>query len=290
MIADPDGSGNQIANYQMVAIATSRDRTLQAGKLFLINLNGSEAHSTPTDLTPLIPGDRTASQAGVGRYYDAEALGDLGAGPLPGVLVGRPGRVGDAGARGHERAVRHLRVRQQLEDALPDLRRPGRCGTCCRGRCAARQEPSRTPVTPVSPLSAADTTIGALNVYDSSLGDIKANLTPGSVVKVRLLEGFSGEEGGVDMFGTTEFDGQSRYGEVPVQADGSFAAVVPGNVPFHIQLIDKFAHEPGERVDLDQRPRGRAALLRRLPREPHQGGDAGPGHPDQRARRAPSTW
>ena len=42
------------------------------------------------------------------------------------------------------------------------------------------------------------------------------------------------------MFGTTEFDGQSRYGEIPVQADGSFAAVVPGNVPFHIQLVDKF--------------------------------------------------
>ena len=42
------------------------------------------------------------------------------------------------------------------------------------------------------------------------------------------------------MFGTTEFDGQSKYGEVPVQADNSFAAVVPGNVPFHIQLIDKF--------------------------------------------------
>jgi hypothetical protein len=66
-------------------------------------------------------------------------------------------------------------------------------------------------------------------------------LTPGSVAKVRLLEGFSGEEGGVDMFGTTEFDGQSKYGELPVQADNSFAAVVPGNVPFHIQLIDKFA-------------------------------------------------
>jgi hypothetical protein len=86
----------------------------------------------------------------------------------------------------------------------------------------------------------ADTTIGALNVYDSSLSDIKANLTPGSVAKVRLLEGFSGEEG-IDMFGTTEFDGQSKYGELPVQQDGSFAAVVPGNVPFHIQLIDKFA-------------------------------------------------
>jgi len=74
MIQDPEGSGTQIANYQMIAIATSRDRTLQSGKLFLINMNGSEAHSTATDLTPLIPGDRTASQAGVGRYYDAEPL------------------------------------------------------------------------------------------------------------------------------------------------------------------------------------------------------------------------
>ena len=141
MIADPDGSGRQIANYEMVAIATSRDRTLQSGKLFKINLNGSETHSTATDLTPLIPGDRVASQAGVGRYYDAEGLGRHRPGPLPGVLVGRPGRVRDAGARRHERAVRHLRVRQQLEDPLPDLRRPGRCGTCCRGRCA--RAPSR---------------------------------------------------------------------------------------------------------------------------------------------------
>ena len=51
-------------NYQMVAIATSRDRTLQAGKLFLINLNGSEANSTAHDLTPLVPGDRSPSRAG----------------------------------------------------------------------------------------------------------------------------------------------------------------------------------------------------------------------------------
>ena len=43
------------------------------------------------------------------------------------------------------------------------------------------------------------------------------------------------------MFGTTEFDGQSLYAEIPLQKDNSFAAQVPGNVPFHIQLIDKFA-------------------------------------------------
>jgi hypothetical protein len=43
------------------------------------------------------------------------------------------------------------------------------------------------------------------------------------------------------MFGLTEFDGQSRYGEVPVFPDGSFAAKVPANVPVHMQVVDKFA-------------------------------------------------
>jgi hypothetical protein len=229
-----------IDNYQVVAIATSRDRTLQSGKLFLINLNGSEANSTATDLTPLIPGDRTASQAGVGRYYDAEPLGASGPGrflvswsdgPVESetlALAGTNAQFGiyvfDMNSKSRYPIFDDL----TMWDVLP---RPLR----------VRPEPSHTPVTPVSPISTADTTIGALNVYDSSLNDIKANLTPGAVVKVRIMEGFSGEEGGVDMFGTTEFDGQSRYGEIPVQSDGSFAAVVPGNVPFHIQLIDKFA-------------------------------------------------
>jgi hypothetical protein len=239
MIDDPDGSGRQIANYQMVAIATSRDRTLQSGKLFLIDLNGSEAHSTARDLTPLIPGDRNPSQAGVGRYYDAEPLGSLAPGrflvswsdgPVESETLALAGSNAQFGvyvfdsASGTRFPIFDDHV---MWDVLP---RPLR----------ARPEPSQTPVTPVSPLSTADTTIGTLNVYDSSLSNIKANLTPGSVVKVRLLEGFSGEEGGVDMFGTSEFDGQSKYGEIPVQADNSFAAVVPGNVPFHIQLVDKF--------------------------------------------------
>ena len=96
-----------------------------------------------------------------------------------------------------------------------------------------RAEP---PVTASSLAGGTSTTIGAINVYDSSLLKIPA----GSVEKVRLIEGFSGEEG-FDMFGTTEFDGQSLYSEIPLQNDASFSAAVPGNVPFHIQLIDKFA-------------------------------------------------
>jgi hypothetical protein len=239
MIADPDGSGRQIANYQMVAIATSRDRTLQSGKLFLINLNGSEAHSTATDLTPLIPGGRDPSSAGVGRYYDAEGLGasapgrflvSWSDGPVESETLALAGTNAQFGIYVFDSASK-TRFPVFDDPAMWDvLPRPLR----------VRPEPSSTPLTPVLQAYKADTTIGALNVYDSSLSDIKANLTPGSVVKVRLLEGFSGEEGGVDMFGTTEFDGQSKYGELPVQADNSFAAVVPGNVPFHIQLVDKF--------------------------------------------------
>ena len=55
-----------------------------------------------------------------------------------------------------------------------------------------RAEPTQTPVTPVSPLSTADTTIGALNVYDSSLGDIKANLDAGQRRQGPLARGLLG--------------------------------------------------------------------------------------------------
>jgi hypothetical protein len=239
MIQDPDGSGRQIANYQMVAIATSRDRTLQSGKLFLINLNGSEVHSTATDLTPLIPGDRNPSQAGVGRYYDAEALGATAPGRFLVSWSDGPVESETLALAGTNAQFGIYVFDSNSKTRYPLVDNPGMWDVLPRP-LRVRPEPSSTPLTPVLQQYKADTTIGALNVYDSSLSDIKANLTPGSVSKVRLLEGFSGEEGGVDMFGTTEFDGQAKYGEIPVQPDGSFAAVVPGNVPFHIQLIDKF--------------------------------------------------
>src|SRR6476620_7043689 len=151
MIDDPDGSGNQIANYQMVAIATSRDRTLQAGKLFLINLNGSEAHSTATDLTPLIPGDRTASQAGVGRYYDAEPIKSAAGrflvswsdGPVESetlALAGTNAQFGIYVFDSNSKSRFPIFDDLTMWDVLP---RP----------LNVRKEPSKTPVTPVSPLS-----------------------------------------------------------------------------------------------------------------------------------------
>jgi hypothetical protein len=229
----PDGQ--TVSNYQMVAIATSRDRTLQAGKLFIINLNGSEANSTTTDLTPLVPGDRTASQ--VGRYYDAEPVGEPADGKFlvswaDGPVESETLALANSNAQFGIYLFDSKNAGGKSGGRFPIWDDPAYWDVLARP-VKARQEP--TPTT--SPISGTDTTIGALNVYDSSVLDIPE----GSIVKVRLIEGFSGEEGGVDMFGTTEFDGQALYGEIPLQADNSFAATVPGNVPFHIQLLDKFA-------------------------------------------------
>src|SRR6266700_3173969 len=222
-----DGS----TNYQMIAIGTSRDRTLQSGKLLLIDLNGSEFDSHAVDLTPLVPGDRTPSQLGVGRFYDAEVIGDpsnqtfltsWADGPVESEILAMAQSNANFGLYVYNGKT-HVRSPIYDDPAYWDvLARP----------IKPRAEPAPTS----SPISGTSTTVAALNVYDSSLATIPA----GTVAKVRLIEGFSGEEG-ARMFGSTEFDGQSLYGELPINPDNSFAAKVPGNVPFHMQVIDKFA-------------------------------------------------
>jgi hypothetical protein len=173
-----DGNGGKTNNYQMVAVATSRDRTLQSGKLLLLDLNGSEASSTPRDITPLVPGGEDPSSLGVGRYYDAEPVGQ-GApgrflvswadGPVESETLALAGTNAQFGVYVYDI---NSRQRFPIYDALnywDILARP----------LKSRPEPQGSPLTPVSPLSAQDTTIGALNVYDTSLGDIRQNLTPG---------------------------------------------------------------------------------------------------------------
>jgi cytochrome c553 len=78
--------------------------------------------------------------------------------------------------------------------------------------------------------------IGAMNVYDSTM----KTFAPGSIYGVRVIEGFSSEEGFPRMFGTSMFEGQASLGVAPVRADGSWLATVPANVPIAVQAIDKF--------------------------------------------------
>jgi hypothetical protein len=219
------------ANTQLIAISTSRDRTLQAGKLFLIDLNGTENAAKFTDLTPLVPGDRVKSD--VGRYYDAEVVGDAAKrnflvsfadGPVESEVLDLAGSQANFGIYLFD---------GRTGKRYPIFDDPGYWDVLARP-VLSRREPAVLPSALAG--NTSSTIIGAINVYDSST----LTVPPGSVQKVRLLEGFSGEEG-FDMFGTTEFDGQSLYGEVDLNKDNSFAARVPGNVPFHIQLIDKFA-------------------------------------------------
>jgi hypothetical protein len=221
--------------YRIVTIATSRDRTLQSGKLLLVDLGVAEKQAKVTDLTPQVPANDTPSDSGIGRYYDAEVIGppserkflvSWADGPVESELLATAKTNANFGLYlldGHGGRRYPLYDDPNMWDVMARPLKP-----------RADQPPvTASPGTP----GEKSFVVGALNVYESS---VFANLPRGSVEKVRLLEGFSSEEGFPDMFGLTEFDGQSRYGEVPVYADGSFSAKVPANVPLHMQLVDKF--------------------------------------------------
>ncbi len=221
---------------QIIAIGTSRDRTLQAGRLLLADLGHSEATSSLTNLTPLVPGDRGASKPGVGRYYDAEPVGDVANrkfivswadGPVESEILAAGSTLANFGLYVYDAAT-DTRFPLYDDPTFWDV----------QGRpIKPRTEPSVTASTIVD--KNVGFLVSAINVYNTSLVNT-VHIPEGTAVKVRLIEGFSGEEG-IMTFGTTEFDGQSLYGEVPVKADGSFAALVPANVPVHMQVLDKFA-------------------------------------------------
>jgi len=234
-------TANGRSSSRVIAIGTSRDRTLQAGKLLLISLGESEETSSVIDLTPNVPGGRTPSYDGVGRFYDAEPIGTPAGNTF---LVS----WADGPVESEVLSMAKLDANFGLYvfDAVSGVKHPlydnPKLWEIQARALKARPEPAVTP----SPISGEGFVVGAIDVYNTSLGDVRKGLvmptstTPGNAVKVRLIEGFSGEEG-PRMFGSTEFDGASLYGEVDVQPDGSFQALVPANVPVHMQLIDKFA-------------------------------------------------
>jgi hypothetical protein len=229
----------EISPGQLIVIGTSRDRTYQAGKILKVNLGGtditqqSEARSSAEDLTPLVPADRTPSFKDVGRYYDVA--------PVPGSSDRFLTTWADGPVETEvlSMAKSHPDFGIYVFDAKSNTRYPvvNAPDTWEQSPLAivARNEPAT-----LTPLFAAQgttgTLIGAINVYDSTMFNVAA----GTAVKVRVSEGFSSEEGFPGEFGLSEFDGQARLGEVPINADGSFKAQIPANTPVRLQLIDKF--------------------------------------------------
>jgi len=181
-----------------------------------------------------VPTDRSPSANTIGRYYDAFPLD---AGDSPNLLVSWADGPVESGVLGAAGISANFGV--YLYDTKNQQRRPILDDPKMWDVFARPLQPRTAPPISGSVIDAnlqGQTLIGALNVYDSTLH----TFDPGSVFGVRIMEGFSSEGGGPRMFGTTMFEGHANIGIAPVQADGSWLATVPANVPIHLQTIDKF--------------------------------------------------
>jgi len=236
----------EIAPGRVIAIATARDRTIQAGALLDVRLGKadgaggfslemSEANATYRLLTPNVPLDREPSYSGVGRYYDAYPLDAADApdllvswadGPVESGTLGAAGATADFGIYLYSARRNTRQPIWDDHDMWDVFARP------LVGRDAPPQvaESGKHQFNPEAAL------IGSMDVYRSSLDTFAA----GSIYGVRVIEGFSVEEGIPDDFGLTEHEGAAILGVAPVQEDGSWAALVPANVPVHLQPVDVF--------------------------------------------------
>ena len=238
----------EISPGRFVAIATARNRTINAGALIDIRLgdvetkdgvvsaplNQSEAHATYRQLTPDVPMDNSPSADSVGRYYDAfplnakdkpDLLVSWADGPVESGVLASAGLAADFGVYLYDST--HQQRRPILDDHdMWDI----------------FAQPLRTRTAPNIVNSAFDaklgdqTLIGSLNVYQSSLHDFKA----GEIYGVRVMEGFSSEEGFPENFGTPRFEGHANLGVATIAGDGSWSAKIPANVPVHLQAVDVF--------------------------------------------------
>jgi hypothetical protein len=238
----------EVEQGRIVTIATSRDRTFQSGKILDVQLGSlvdgvmryGEKYASAKDITPLVPGDNAASQSTVGRYYDIYPVKPAGStygddlallvswadGPVEEEALGNAGIAPDFGVYLYDSA---------RKARLPILNDPGTWDILARP-LMARQAPTQIEPSPPNGFSTESLLLGSLNVYDSSLNNFDA----GSIVKVRIIEGFSVEEGFPNMFGLTEDEGANLIGEVAVQSDNSWAALVPANIPIRLQVVDKY--------------------------------------------------
>jgi hypothetical protein len=245
----------EIAPGRAIAIGTSRNMTLQSGTILDVRFGEtyeydnpktgdtelradqkmSERNSSYQILTPQVPRGREPSSPTIGRYYDAfplnaKAYPDLlvswADGPVQSGVLESAGLTADFGIYMYEsKSGKRLPIwnDENYWDINP---RP----------LVPRDAPPVIADAPKNQFSDSAVLLGSMNVYDSSLTDFD----PGSVYAVRVVEGFSVEEGVPNDFGLTEHEGAALLGNAVVHEDGSWAALAPANVPIHLQAINKF--------------------------------------------------
>jgi hypothetical protein len=239
----------EISPGRMIAIATARNRTIQSGALVDIRLGKvssadgvvradsqmSEANASYNILTPLVPLGNDPSAPTVGRYYDAYPLNaadkpallvSWADGPVESSALGAAGLSADFGIYlydSNSQARRPIFNDPEMWDVLP---RP----------LAARTAPPQIQSNGSNQFSDKAVLIGSMDVSRSSL----FQLNKADIYGVRVMEGFSSEEGFPEMFGSSRQEGHAQLGIAKKQDDGSWLAMVPANIPIHLQAIDKF--------------------------------------------------
>ncbi len=240
----------EVSPGRVVAIASSRDRTFQSGAILDIrfgetyeNENGdlladremSEANASARVLTAQVPLGRDPSANTVGRYYNAYPLD---AKEYPNFLVSwadGPVQSEINGSAGIAPNFGIYLYNSEKGTRLPIYDKPD-TWEINPMPLVARTAPPTIAETGANQFSDEKVLMGAMNVYDSSIQDFE----PGSIYGVRIVEGFSGEEGvGMD-FGLTRAEGAQSLGIAPIREDGSWAALIPANIPVRQIAIDKF--------------------------------------------------
>lgn len=247
----------EVAPGRLITIATARERTIQSGAIAEIHMgfddvagddhpyadkgtlvadvSMSEANASYKVFTPQVPLGREPSSQTVGRYYDAfplnareypDLLVSWADGPVEDGTLEAAGLDADFGIYVYDSRSNARRPIYNDPDTWDVFARP----------LAPRQAPPQIPSAGSNQFSDDAVLVGSMNVYDSSIADT----AEGSIYGVRILEGFSTEEGIPMDFGLTEHEGAALLGVAPVQEDGSWAALVPPNVPVHLQTVDVY--------------------------------------------------
>ena len=242
-----------------VGIATSREGTIQSGAVMKIDVQVSgdgaydEEAARYQSLTPRVPLGRDAVvPSGAGRYRTPFML-DGGK-----VLVSWAD--GDVSERS-ELANTAPRFGIYLYDPANQARvkvydDPDHWDMYAMP-VAPRVEPAVRPGNITVPQDAEydavggkHAVLGSIDVRDTSLresvrgGQFTEATALSEALKqterVRIIEGFSSEVGGLREFGLTMHEGAAILAEAPVQADGSWEAAVVPYLPYHLQAIDRF--------------------------------------------------
>lgn len=244
----------EVDHGQFIAVATSRDETIQSGALMRISVPSdtsgtlfNEQAAAFENITEGVPLGDESPPSGVGRFRAPAPLpntSNLVVSWADGDVNSRNELVGTApdfglymwdAASGRRTLVYNDPDMWDLY-ALP---------------VAVRDEPPALAAVNVGDLDLnTPATIGSLDVTQTSLGDMVrgaqfAEATElGDALKqaqrVRVIEGFSSEIGSVGQFGLTMHEGGAILGEAQVHADGSWRADIPPYLPVHLQPLDRF--------------------------------------------------